>query len=783
MSDPWTIVEDRLDLGALAETESRFALSNGHLGLRANLDEGEPYGAHGTYLNGFHELRPLPYAEAGYGFPESGQTVINVTNGKIIRLLVDDEPFDVRYGRLVHHRRTLDLRAGRLERELEWESPAGQRVRLRSLRMVSFPQRAIAAVCYDVEPVDSSARIVVQSELIANDPQHDPRPGDPRVAAALSRPLLAETSWARDQSAVLVHRAAASGLRMAAGMDHLVECDTDVDVTTDHTDDLARVTFAAQLEAGARLRIVKLLGYGWSAVRSEDAVRDQVTAAIAGARATGWDALAAEQRTYLDDFWATADVTVDGDEELQRAVRYCMFTVLQASARAEGQPIPAKGLTGTGYDGHAFWDSEAWVVPMLSRTLPRAACDALRWRHSTLPAAVARAEALRLRGASFPWRTIAGDECSGYWPAGTAAFHVNSAIAAAVTGHVRCTGADDFDANEGLEILVATARLWTDLGRVDAEGRFHIDGVTGPDEYSAVVDDNLYTNVMAAKNLREAAAAVGRHPERAEEIGVAAGEAEGWVALADGVYVPFDEALGVHSQDRWFTQHERWDFTACGPEHYPLFQHFPYFDLYRRQVLKQADMIMAIERCPELFDPDQARRDFAYYEALTVRDSSLSCASQGVVAARLGHLDLAVDLLREGALLDLADLHGNIADGVHVGAAAGVWSILVGGFAGLVCGDDPSFAPRCPPGLDRISVGLLHRGVAVRVTFDAQQTAYLADGDLRVRHHGDVVDLEAGREVTAPNPPAPTLARPDEPAGRRPPLGPGAADAVRRHGR
>jgi len=198
-----------------------FALSNGHIGLRGNLDEGEPHDIPGTYLNSFYELRPLPYPEIGYGFPESGQTIVNVTNGKLFRLLVDDEPFDVRYGQLRSHERRLDLRAGVLERTVDWVSPAGRAVRVRSTRLVSFTHRAIAAIRYEVEPLERRARITVQSELVANETLPEVL-GDPRASAVLKSPLQSEEHVTRDAWGLLVHRTLASKLRVAAAMDQEV---------------------------------------------------------------------------------------------------------------------------------------------------------------------------------------------------------------------------------------------------------------------------------------------------------------------------------------------------------------------------------------------------------------------------------------------------------------------------------------------------------------------------------------------------------------------------------
>jgi len=478
------------------------------VGWRGNLEEGEPHGLPGSYLNGVYELRPLPYAEIAYGSPETGQSVINVTNGKLIRLFVDDEPFDVRYGELRSHERLLDFRAGVLNRHAEWQSPAGKRVRVSSTRLVSFTQRSVAAICYEVEPLTVPARFAVQSELVANEQLPGPASADPRAAAVLENPLVGDYQNADVTIVVLTHSTRLSGINLAAAMDHLIDGPPGVLVESRVFPDGGLVTAATVLEPGQKLRMIKFVAYGSSSERSLTAVRDQAWAALTAARQAGWDGLLAEQRAYLDDFWDRADVEIDGDTEVQQAVRFALFHVLQAGARAETKPIPAKGLTGPGYDGHAFWDTETFVLPVLTLTAPDAAANALRWRHYTLPAAFDRAAHHGLKGALFPWRTISGRECSGYWPAGTAAFHISADIADAVMRYVDATGDEAFHRGPGMDLLTHTARLWSSLGHHDAQGRFRIDGVTGPDEYSAVVDNNIYTNLMARQNLMAAADAV-----------------------------------------------------------------------------------------------------------------------------------------------------------------------------------------------------------------------------------------------------------------------------------
>ena len=795
--EPWHVRELGLDLAKLAQSESIFALSNGHIGARGNLDEGEPYGLPGTYLNSFYEQRPLPYAESGYGYPESGQTIVNITNGKLLRLLVDDEPFDLRYGRLLHHERILDLRGGLLHRVVEWASPAGQVVRVRSTRLVSFTQRAILAVRYQVEAVGNPARVVVSSEMVANETMPSAS-ADPRVAAALNEPLVAEEQLHEGNRAMLLHRTRASGLRVAVVSDHQVETDGEFSAQTFCQPDWTRTTIGTRLDEGHRLTVTKFVSYGWSSQRSAPALRDQVEAALAAVVYTGWDNLVAEQRAYLEEFWDGADVEVHGDDEVQQAVRFGLFHTLQAGARSEGRAIAAKGLTGPGYDGHSFWDSEMFVLPVLTATAPSAAADALQWRRSIIDLAVERAQTLGHQGAAFPWRTIAGEECSGYWPAGTAAFHVNADIALAVVRYVQWTGDSDFDRESGLPILVQTARLWMTLGHYgEVDGKFHIEGVTGPDEYSALVADNTFTNLMAARNLRYAALCAQRWVDQATAIGVTRAETEDWLRAGEEINLPMDPD-GMPEQFRDSTRREVWDFQqSADDEAYPLLLHYPYFDLYRKQVVKQADLVLAMHWCGDSFTPEQKKRAFEYYERLTVRDSSLSACSQAVLAAEVGHLELAHAYVREAAFMDLEDLEHNTRDGLHIASLAGAWLGMVCGFGGLRDHDGQlSFAPRLPAALTGLAFTVRWHGHKVRVvagpasvkyslhpvakkgtalkavnTLDDNADAPMTHATVTIHHHGQQYILRSDEPLELPIPAAqPTGPAPTQPVGR-PPFG------------
>src|ERR1700689_4794916 len=671
--EPWQVRETRLDLNVLAQSESLFALSNGHIGIRGNLDEGEPHGLPGTYLNSFYEVRPLPYAEAGYGYPEAGQTVVDVTNGKILRLLVDDEPFDVRYGNLLSHERVLDLRAGTLTRHAHWQSPVGKQVKVTSTRLVSLAQRSVAAI------------------------------------------------------------------------DYVVEVEGRVEITNDARDDLARTTVICGLRPGQKLRIVKYLAYGWSSQRSRPALRDQAAAALHSARYSGWQGLVDAQRKILDDYWDSADVEVEGDPVCQQAVRFGLFHLLQASARAERRGIASKGLTGTGYDGHIFWDTEGFVLPVLTYTLPHAAADALRWRASTLDLARERAAQLDLKGASYPWRTIRGQECSAYWPAGTAAWHINADIAMAFERYRIVTGDESLERDCGLEVLVETARLWHSLGHHDRHGVWHLDGVTGPDEYTAIVQDNVFTNMMAAHNLRVAADACARHSETARELGVSTEETAAWRDAADAAHIPFDEELGVHPQSEGFTTYAEWDFPEKPSS--PLRLHEPYALLYPAQVIKQTDLVLAMHWQSHKFSDEEKARNVDYYERRTVRDSSLSACAQAVMCANVGHVDLALDYTYEAALVDLRDLHHNTKDGLHMASLAGAWTALVAGFGGLR--DDEgvlALNQYMPDGISRLRFRLRWRDFRLTVDVIHDEVTYtLRDGpedqQLTILHAGQELEF------------------------------------------
>ncbi len=724
-AEPWIVREIGVpgSDAARRQSESIFALANGHIGLRGNLDEPHRGGMPGTFLNSLYEERDLTYPEAGYAFPERTQTIVNAPNGKPIALTVGGEPFDLRTGTVDRHERVLDLRAGTLTRSVAWRSPGGVAVRLTSVRLVSFARPSVAAIRYTVS---ADAELRVDSDLVV-DEEPPAASDDPRASAVITDAFV-PVFHDRDR---LVHRTRRSGITVAVAVAHTA--DGDIIAGPD------RIRWTAK--GHGEIHFDKILAYGWDGADR----RDQALADRDAAVRDGFDRLLAEQRAYLDDFWAGADIEIDGDPDVQQGVRFGLFHVLQAGAQAGPHPIPAKGLTGNGYDGHTLWDNETYVLPVLTYTHPACVGQALRWRHSTLDDARERARELRLDGAAFPWRTISGPECSGYWPAGTAALHLNADIADAVLRYHAATGDDDFMREAGDELLAETAKLWRKVAYFDDDGVAHIAGVTGPDEYTALMDDNIFTNLMARRNLRAAALD------------------EESLQIADALHVPYDERRQVHAQSEGFTRLDEWDFSD---DDYPLMLHHHYLNLYRKQVVKQADLVLAMVKCGGEFTLDEKRRNFEYYEARTVRDSSLSAPMQAVMAVELGHLSLAHAYLAEAALLDLRGGGESGGDGLHIAACAGAWTAVVMGFGGLRDDDGwLALSPRLPPRMTRLQFRLKWRGAALCVTVTQDAVTYSADGPISFRHEGDKVTLAAGEQAVftvAPieDRPAPPTPRP-----------------------
>ena len=769
----WRLVEHGLGDADGGLTGTLFAIGNGYLGLRADWAP-DPESA-GTYVNGFHETFPIVYPETAFALARTGQSMLHAPEAKSIEVAVGDEvlrlaPDHPERSQVSDFRREIDFRTGVLRSELTWHTRAGGKVRVVSQRLVSLEHRHLAVLRLSLELLDAPTAVTITSALVnrqdvavgsAGRTKPDPRGGrifDHRVL----EPVLqthADAGSLGGGTVTLGYRCVGSGMTIAAAYRHTVTAGGDVTFDTELAGDRATTTMRLDAAPGDTVTLTKYVAYHSSSQVPEasgDVSIEELAAGcrstLDGAEAAGWERALAEQQAWLDRFWARTDIAVDGDDAAQQAIRWNLFQMAQASAQIDGRGIAAKGVTANGYDGHYFWDTEVYMVPLLAYTNPDAARDLLHFRHRTLPLARQRAVEMSQRGALFPWRTINGEEASAYYPAGTAQYHIDADVAYAIDRYVTATGDTEFLRGEGAEMLVELARLFADLGFYDHADPavFHIHGVTGPDEYNAVVDDNLYTNVMARFTLRFAADVVTRlrsedsdaHRSLVAATGLADDEVAEWTRAADSMCVLYDAELGINPQDDAFLGHEAWDWEGTPADKYPLLLNFHPLVIYRHQVLKQADVVLAMFLRGDEFAPDVQRRNFDYYDPITTGDSSLSACVQSIMAAEVGHADLAMHYFRESLYLDIANTHGNTVDGAHIANVGGVWACLVHGFAGVRdSGTHVRVAPRLPAGWQAMRFNLHRRGGDITVTVDP-------DGATVTVESGEPVPILANGVIT-----------------------------------
>lgn len=770
----WEVIEREFMPTLLSQGETIFALSNGYLGMRGCFEEGGPIGQNGTFINGFYESWPIVYPETAYGLATTGQSILNVTDTTIIKLYVDDEVFWLPHTHLLHFERRLDMRAGTLDRDIVWETPSGKQVSIRSRRLVSLAHRHMAAIWYEVTLLNADAAIVISSEMIANGPSPRTNGSDPRRGKVFPGPVLHnQLSRAKDQRMVLCHATKESRMMLACGVDHRLEPEGDVSWKTYVTEDMGRAVATLEARRGQPVTLQKYIAYQTTRTAPPEELCERAERTLDRAVKLGFQTLLQEQQDALDIFWSTSDIQVTANAEaarrstveMQQAIRFNLFHVMQASARAENSGVPAKGLTGQAYEGHYFWDTEIYVLPFLLYTAPRIAKNLLRFRYSLLDRARERARQVNQKGAMYPWRTINGEEASAYFEAGTAQYHINADIMYALKKYVEISGDEEFLFQEGAEMLVETARLWLSLGFYSDQqgGQFCIHAVTGPDEYNVIVDNNTYTNLMARENLRYAAETVSRlrqeHPHKfhylAHKTELNWHEVAEWERAADQMYVPYDHARGITPQDSHFLEQQRWDFEHVSPDKYPLLLYFHPLTIYRYQVIKQADLVLAMLLLPHEFSADLKRRNFEYYDPLTTGDSSLSPCIQSILAAEIGDLPKAERYACLATLMDLGDVSGNVKDGCHIAAMGGVWLLHVYGFAGLRdYGGTLRFHPHLPAILEQLSFRLTVGGRVVNVSMVPATTTYelLKGAELCLWHEEKAVRLSAeAPSVTQPN--------------------------------
>lgn len=671
----------------LVVEESLFHVANGYLGVRGNFEEGLPPGIptiRGCYINGYYDDAELKYPERLYGFPEEAQRMVNLPDIQTMRLRLNGVEFTPFLGEVKSYERVLDTRLGTTTRTVSGDGPNGKDARLTITRMASFARPELFLTLYDVE-VDEEREVEIESSVNCH-VSNFVDPADPRVASERQQYIFfdgagreGEVAWARCHTGK-------SKLDMAVCQIHRL--DVAGDVHTSITDSGFTTRVRARLPRGGRLRLEKYTVLS-DARRQENPTIHAVKTAQA-CQEVGAEALLAEQKTFLDEFWTSSRVDIEGDGGLNEGMEYNLFMLLQSAGRDSISNVSAKGLSGEGYEGHYFWDTEIYILPFFLYTQPSFAKELLDFRYSVLDGARAHARIMgSLRGALYPWRTITGSECSSYFPSGSAQYHITGDVAYSFLQYYYATGDLGYMAAKGMEVLLETARAWLCTGHWDRQGRFCIDDVTGPDEYTCIVNNNYYTNTVAKNNLLGAIEMYGLLKEAGMQEGVTAkigfdeAELADFQKAADAMLLPYDEALGIHAQDDSFLDKPRWDFAGTPPENHPLLLHYHPLLLYRHQVCKQADTVLAHYLFDEGLDEGVMRRSYEYYEDITTHDSSLSHCVFSIMASRLGLAEKAYDHFHDTVRTDLDNAHRNTKDGIHTAGMGGAYLALVSGFAGL----------------------------------------------------------------------------------------------------
>ncbi len=777
-----SIIQNSYDPEKAALYESLFTVGNGHLGIRGAEEERCDSAFRGTFVNGFFDKKTISYGEWAYGYAKNHETILNAGDCASIEVAADGEPFSLNSRGLLAYRRVLDMDSGQVERHVEWESPSGARLQIISRRLASFPRPDIAAMRYEIKAV-SSTRLRIHSYLDGSVRNRASEAGDPRVGSHLDADAL---GWKRaeilDSALLLTGETKRSGMGIAIAASHrgrklpAASGTGGLDSCAQNQTEGERLSafWEVDLAAGETFTVDKFIAIidgnvpedGGMAVLG--GLAERALDSAASARALGFDFIASEQRSHLESFWKGADVEIEGDSSAEEGIVFSIFQLYQSAGRDGHCDLAAKGLTGEGYEGHYFWDTEIFALPFFTYETPEIARKLVEYRIRCLDAARARASELSLPGALYPWRTIDGEETSAYYPAGTAQFHIDADIAYALVRYLRASGDTGLLRAGGAELLFETARLWMGLGFYNPRknGAFCIPCVTGPDEYTALVDNNSYTNLMAAFNLQEAARAAEKlrveSPEDygriADKIALSADESAAWLKASESMYLGRDSEKGIITQDDQFMDRPEWDFASTPPENFPLLLHYHPLMIYRHRVLKQPDTVLAMFLRSDCFSMAEKMRNFRFYEPLTTGDSSLSHSVQSIVAAECGMSRKALAYFNKTVRMDLDDVNGNTRDGVHIAAMAGSWMAAVYGFAGMR--DDSrglSFSPHLPASWKRLAFSIVWRGARLRCEYEALSSRYsLSDGhSVSFIHEGTHYELLAGQSIVIDERPKP----------------------------
>jgi alpha,alpha-trehalose phosphorylase len=702
--DVWSLVDDNYKESYQLK-ETLFSTANGYLGVRGSYEEdvidNEP-SVRGIYINGFYESEEIVYGEKLYGFPDRSQSILNVIDTQTINLKINGENFSLFSGEVLFYKRTLNAKTGIVTRTIHWKSPKGDEVKLIFKRLASFVQRELFLINCSLEAVNFAGEIEMIS-IINGDVSNIVATDDPRVGTSNAQALSVVNLLSENKQSYIEAKTKYSSLKVVAGIAHQIP-KTFSEKTRIEDKQIIHV-IKGSIQKGEILDFTKFVVY--TDTNRHNSELEQNQSILDAVFANNFDYYAQGQEKYLAAFWELADVKIEGDEKMQQGLRFNLFHLVQSVGKDRWSNISAKGLSGEGYEGHYFWDTEIYIFPFFLFTNPGLAKNLLNYRFNILEFARKRARQMgHSIGVLYPWRTIAGDECSPFFPAGTAQYHINVDIAYSIIQYYNVTDDIAFMEDKGLEMLVEIARLMYHIGHFrDSDGKFCIDAVTGPDEYTCIVNNNYYTNVLT-KNLFEKLGKIwneisknnnSKIEQLIKKLDLKTQEMIEFSIAGEKMFLPYDEKRKLHPQDDSFFNKKVWDFENTPKENYPLLLNYHPLTLYRHQVCKQADTILGHFLLENESTLEAIKNDYNYYEKITTHDSSLSTCIFSIMANRIGEYDKAYDYFMNTARLDIDNLHHNTKDGIHTACMGGSWMSIVFGFAGMrVVNGELNFHPHLP---------------------------------------------------------------------------------------
>ena len=750
----WKLTKSELDNQSLLLDESLLTLGNGYLGVRGNFEEGykSSYSSiRGAYINAFHDETEINYGEKLHAFPDIQQKILNVIDAQTINIYLDEEQFSLFEGEVLHLERNLYMDAGYSERIVHWKSAKGKEVKIHFKRLISFVTRELFAIEVKIVPLSNIQRVKIVSTLNGNVSNFVDK-NDPRVASGHAKSLHIAEVRKEENFSIIKNITYATKLEVACVTSSRVDVN-EYEYAYKITDSSVEETYSCN--GNEPIQFTKYNVYT-DTLRHGNVVIDEGLAIQQQVKGESFEGHLLKQKAYLDKFWSKADVKIGGDPSLQEGIRFNLYHLLQSVGKDPVSNIAAKGLSGEGYEGHYFWDTEIYIFPVFLMTNPEIAKNLLMQRYSILASARARAKEMgHKKGALFPWRTITGPESSAFFPAGTAQYHISADIAYSYIQYYLVTHDDAFLKDYMAELLFETARLWIDVGHMK-NGLFRIDSVTGPDEYTCIVNNNYYTNVMAKHNLLWAVKAYNFLKEKdskllyklSDKLNLSELEVSEWIDAGKKMYLPYDEKHKINEQDDSFLQKDRWDLENTPKDKFPLLLNYHPLTLYRYQVCKQADTVLAHFLLEDEQDLETMNNSYNYYEQITTHDSSLSSCIFSAMASKLGDKAKAYEYFRKTARLDLENTHGNTKDGLHMANMGGTWLAIVYGFAGLrVKESGLLLAPSLPDHWDSLEFHLQYQKRTLNVNVDRSTVTYmLLEGDgLSISHKGEDIYLEIGK--------------------------------------